>query len=155
MISGVRQSHSSALCPSLARLSVRPWRAEFTHLPSRLVRGTQVRASRSCDGRSVSHLTASVCRCIHLPDSSVLVVVRGRYTGQGVSESRWKEFPIYLTATAGMRLLPPTTRAVVLKAVRDFFRTTPFRFDSDAWARVISGEEEGACRRCQQHISPP
>lgn len=65
---------------------------------------------------------------------------------QGVAEERFKDFPIFLTATAGMRVLEPTKRAGLMDAVRAYFRSSdcPFDFQEDAWARVISGEEEGA-----------
>lgn len=54
------------------------------------------------------------------------------------------EYPIYLKATAGMRILEPQDRARVINACRNFFSNSTyskFKFRSD-YARVISGEEE-------------
>lgn len=54
------------------------------------------------------------------------------------------EYPIYLKATAGMRILEPQERARVINACRNFFSNSTyskFKFQND-YARVISGEEE-------------
>jgi apyrase len=51
--------------------------------------------------------------------------------------------PIYLKATAGLRILSASQRNVQLAAVRSMLRGSGFLFTSDAQARVISGEEEG------------
>lgn len=54
------------------------------------------------------------------------------------------DFPIFLRATAGMRVLNPTERARVITVVRDLFANKtycPFAF-FDEQARVLSGEEE-------------
>ncbi|KAK4047538.1 beige protein-like 1 [Microbotryomycetes sp. JL201] len=53
--------------------------------------------------------------------------------------------PIYLLATAGMRLLPPDQQQAVLSATCQFIRTS-YSFslpDCDSNIRIISGEEEG------------
>ena len=58
---------------------------------------------------------------------------------------QFEEFPIFLRATAGMRILSTPDRARVLDAVRTLFRNEtycPFSFASDEQVRVISGEEE-------------
>jgi len=52
------------------------------------------------------------------------------------------QFPIFVRATAGMRILTAADRARVMHAVRTILQSSPFRFDSDEQARVISGEEE-------------
>lgn len=60
-------------------------------------------------------------------------------------ENAWETYPIYLRATAGMRTLEREQRARVMKAVRKVFSNStisPFLFDNDEQARVISGEEE-------------
>lgn len=60
------------------------------------------------------------------------------------------EFPIFLRATAGMRILAPKDRSRVIRAVRDLFRNKtycPFAF-VDEQARVISGEEESIFDWC-------
>ena len=57
---------------------------------------------------------------------------------------KWPEFPIYLKATAGMRMLQPQQRVRIMNAVRQIFNNSTysgFKFRKD-YARVISGEEE-------------
>eukprot|EP00455_Lapot_gusevi_P017532 TRINITY_DN1937_c0_g1_i2.p1 TRINITY_DN1937_c0_g1~~TRINITY_DN1937_c0_g1_i2.p1 ORF type:complete len:480 (-),score=113.62 TRINITY_DN1937_c0_g1_i2:51-1490(-) len=56
--------------------------------------------------------------------------------------SRLARVPIYLKATAGMRILPAAISSRIMKSVRDFLRQSGFLFE-DSFARVISGEEEG------------
>lgn len=52
--------------------------------------------------------------------------------------------PIYLLATAGMRLLPEDQREAVLAATCSYLRTFPFHLpDCADQVRVITGEEEG------------
>lgn len=57
-----------------------------------------------------------------------------------------KTVPVYLGATAGMRLLNDRDRDRVMAAVRAFLRSShnPFSFARDEQARVLAGEEEGA-----------
>ena len=57
----------------------------------------------------------------------------------------FEDFPIYLKATAGLRVLSPQSRGRLINVVRDIFSNKtlcPFQFEHDN-ARVISGEEEG------------
>lgn len=54
----------------------------------------------------------------------------------------WPNIPIWLRATAGMRLLHADERENVLDDVRDYLRQCPFYFQ-DTHAYVITGEEEG------------
>ncbi|ORY57104.1 nucleoside phosphatase family-domain-containing protein [Leucosporidium creatinivorum] len=52
--------------------------------------------------------------------------------------------PIYLLATAGMRLLPEAQQSDVLQATCDYLRTFPFSLpDCTENVRIITGEEEG------------
>lgn len=56
----------------------------------------------------------------------------------------YDKFPIYLRATAGMRILDPSDRLRLLQAIRSLLATpsyNPFYF-VDEHARVLSGEEE-------------
>lgn len=59
-------------------------------------------------------------------------------------ESEWCEFPIYLKATAGLRMLQPDQRIRVMNGVRKVLSNSTiskFKFEKE-YARVISGEEE-------------
>ncbi|XP_069771506.1 ectonucleoside triphosphate diphosphohydrolase 3 [Narcine bancroftii] len=52
--------------------------------------------------------------------------------------------PLYFGATAGMRLLQlqnPTASSLILSAIEDYLRSSPFDFKG---AQIISGKEEGA-----------
>jgi Golgi nucleoside diphosphatase len=54
--------------------------------------------------------------------------------------------PIYLKATAGMRLLPTEEREAIIEAVINYFSDksqVPFKFDPRRGAQVIPGEDEG------------
>ncbi|GAA5979570.1 hypothetical protein JCM5350_004941 [Sporobolomyces pararoseus] len=52
--------------------------------------------------------------------------------------------PIYLLATAGMRLLPPSQQAAVLSSACSYMQSFPFQLPSCSdQVRIISGEEEG------------
>lgn len=52
--------------------------------------------------------------------------------------------PVMLGATAGMRIIPTQAQNSILAEVRRVFRESAFDFLDDNWARVISGQEEGA-----------
>jgi len=54
-----------------------------------------------------------------------------------------QSIPIYLGATAGMRILPLDKELSIIQSVRGILRNSGFLF-RDSWARTISGEEEGA-----------
>ena len=61
-----------------------------------------------------------------------------------VPANLWSETPIFLKATAGMRLLSSTVAIDVMQRVRSVFRNRnvcPFRFE-DHQASILSGEEE-------------
>ena len=58
-------------------------------------------------------------------------------------KSQWPEIPIFLKATAGMRILPRAQRESIMTQVRDLLRATGFEWVCSSQARVISGEEEG------------
>jgi apyrase len=51
--------------------------------------------------------------------------------------------PIYLKCTAGMRDLYSGDRDAILEETRRVLAASPFRFENDYWAIVMSGEEEG------------
>jgi len=51
--------------------------------------------------------------------------------------------PVYLGATAGMRLLPQASQDAIMVAVRAYLAKSGYQFQ-DTNARVISGQEEGA-----------
>ena len=50
--------------------------------------------------------------------------------------------PIYLGATAGMRIIDSESEDGIMKEIRSLLHTSGFLFH-DNWARTISGEEEG------------
>lgn len=60
----------------------------------------------------------------------------------GVPTSQLSSFPVFLTATAGMRILSDSERTSIMESVRDVLGASPFMF-MRSWARVIPGEEEG------------
>ncbi|KAL7531493.1 hypothetical protein ACHAXR_007598 [Thalassiosira sp. AJA248-18] len=53
------------------------------------------------------------------------------------------DVPIYLGATAGMRIIDPAFEADIMSRIRSILLESRFLFRDD-WARTISGEEEGA-----------
>lgn len=60
--------------------------------------------------------------------------------------SQWATTPIYLGATAGMRMLSVASREAIMQSVRTFLGDPTlcgFQFTDPSQARVISGEEEG------------
>ncbi|XP_041371002.1 ectonucleoside triphosphate diphosphohydrolase 2-like [Gigantopelta aegis] len=62
-----------------------------------------------------------------------------------IPSQKYKDTPVYLGATAGMRLLHESNSSaskLVLKAVRDSISKYPFKFNQSL-ARIISGAEEG------------
>ena len=62
---------------------------------------------------------------------------------EGCSTNCQLAVPVFLGATAGMRVIPVETAEAIMTSVRASFASSGFRFDSDDWARIISGEEEG------------
>jgi apyrase len=77
-----------------------------------------------------------------------------------VPPSQWATTPIYLKATAGLRLLNEVDRAAILVSVQTYLgnkAVNPFSFHSSN-AQVISGLEEGAVSSllfsmCSKNIS--
>ena len=62
-----------------------------------------------------------------------------------VPEADWAVTPIWLKATAGLRMLEPAKSEAVLESVRDFLSNkdnSPFLFRR-SWAKIIPGNEEG------------
>ncbi|KAK3597785.1 hypothetical protein CHS0354_006145 [Potamilus streckersoni] len=64
-----------------------------------------------------------------------------------VPSSRHKNTPVFLGATAGMRMLNESNHALsesILEKVREIIKNYPFQFDNPKErARIISGDEEG------------
>lgn len=61
-----------------------------------------------------------------------------------VPEQKWSTTPIFLFATAGMRVIPEERQNAILSAVQTTLKQSQFRFDNPKqWARVISGDDEG------------
>jgi len=64
---------------------------------------------------------------------------------QQVPEADWPVTPIWLKATAGLRMLPAEQSEAVLESIRSYLgdkTKSPFLF-RPAWARIIPGNEEG------------
>ena len=59
-----------------------------------------------------------------------------------VPRSQWKDTPVYLLGTAGLRRLSVEEQERVLGACREVLQRSPFMFESSQ-ARVIDGKEEG------------
>ncbi|KAL0486860.1 ectonucleoside triphosphate diphosphohydrolase [Acrasis kona] len=51
--------------------------------------------------------------------------------------------PIFLRATAGMRLITLDQQEAILSSIRKTFKNSGFKLQKDEWVRVITGEEEG------------
>ena len=67
------------------------------------------------------------------------------FVKEQVPESDWATTPIWLKATAGLRMLEHAESSAVLTSVRAFLgdkAQSPFLFRT-SWARIISGNEEG------------
>lgn len=63
-----------------------------------------------------------------------------------IPESEWAQTPIWLKATAGLRMLEEAQSTAILNSVRSFLsdpNNSPFYFEPNM-ARIISGQEEGA-----------
>lgn len=62
-----------------------------------------------------------------------------------IEKEDWEVTPIFLKATAGLRLLPPYESQAILTSVQSFLldkNSSPFYFRPN-WASIISGNEEG------------
>jgi len=64
------------------------------------------------------------------------------YAKKIVPMSQWKDTPVHVQATAGLRSIPENEAEQVLEEVRNFIENTGFRFERK-WAKVISGSQEG------------
>jgi hypothetical protein len=72
----------------------------------------------------------------------LLELGRARLEALGLSSADIGAVPLYLKATAGMRMLTEEARAAAMAEVRTLLAQGPFLFRPQ-WARTISGEEEG------------
>ena len=61
-----------------------------------------------------------------------------------IPEEQWSRSPVFLKATAGLRMVDAGPREAILESVRDAIAASPFKFDDRAaGARVIAGTDEG------------
>ncbi|PXF47097.1 Guanosine-diphosphatase [Gracilariopsis chorda] len=51
--------------------------------------------------------------------------------------------PVVLRATAGLRMVGEEVANSILGEVRNYLKSSGFRFDDDSWASILSGNEEG------------
>jgi Golgi nucleoside diphosphatase len=104
------------------------------------------------ESRWTDRLRPGIASFASLPDDQLLVGIADYLSplmdfAQTILREKQDDFdtfPIYLRATAGMRILSKLDRSRVLGAVRTLFSNTtycPFYFQ-DEFARVLSGEEE-------------
>lgn len=61
---------------------------------------------------------------------------------EGLDEDDLHEVPLYLFATAGMRVLPADNQKLLLQSIREYAQDCGFQYKEERF-RVISGEEEG------------
>lgn len=73
-----------------------------------------------------------------LEDLEREMIVLMEYALEHVPENQYPYTPLYLKATAGMRLLPIQDQEDILATIRNVFRQYPFMFE-DPWVEVISG----------------
>lgn len=64
------------------------------------------------------------------------------FAAQHIPASQIPRTPVYLMATAGLRLLPAAAAESILAECRSTLHASNFRFESD-WAQIISGSYEG------------
>lgn len=64
------------------------------------------------------------------------------FAAQHIPDSQIPRTPVYLMATAGLRLLPAAAAESILAECRSALHASNFRFESD-WAQIISGSYEG------------
>lgn len=82
-------------------------------------------------------------------DSLFLIQQLVDFGKEKVPESHWGETPIYIKATAGMRLAveqDSNATDTLMETIRDYLSDStisPFKFERD-WALVLPGEDEGA-----------
>lgn len=51
--------------------------------------------------------------------------------------------PVFLRATAGLRMAGEETAELILSNVRTSLKASGFRFDDDSWASILGGNDEG------------
>jgi len=71
-----------------------------------------------------------------------------------IPEDKWGSAPVFLSSTAGMRLIPEKDRALILRVVNIWladpdnhpflYGTRPPFTNGEFWAQTISGDDEGA-----------
>jgi apyrase len=64
------------------------------------------------------------------------------YAAAHVPSDEWQATPVFLMATAGLRLLPAEQADALLAQCRGVLARSPFRFDH-SWVTIITGQEEG------------
>ncbi|KAJ8598331.1 hypothetical protein CTAYLR_002961 [Chrysophaeum taylorii] len=60
-----------------------------------------------------------------------------------IPEPMWMSSPVYLKATAGLRMLPLDRSEAILESVRGTLAASEFMFDVDDGAKIIAGTDEG------------
>lgn len=65
-----------------------------------------------------------------------------QFAAQHIPASQLPRTPVYLMATAGLRLLPPAAAQSILAECRSALLASNFLFETE-WAQIISGTFEG------------
>mmetsp|Transcript_3899 Transcript_3899/g.11972 ORF Transcript_3899/g.11972 Transcript_3899/m.11972 type:complete len:464 (+) Transcript_3899:174-1565(+) len=66
-----------------------------------------------------------------------------RFLEEEIPEDRRAATPVFLKATAGLRMLPPAQSEAILASVRTTLAASPFSFDEEHGAKIIAGTDEG------------
>lgn len=61
---------------------------------------------------------------------------------KAIPEEEWKQTPVVLRATAGLRMLPEENASALLKEVRDVFKESPFFVPNNS-VSILNGTNEG------------
>lgn len=65
------------------------------------------------------------------------------WASNNIPAQKISQTPIFLKATAGLRILPEDEQKERIGKVRETLNESQFKFSDESWASVISGEDEG------------
>lgn len=114
----------------------------FTHVPPSLTDPIEEEIDSSTSRNSVPLANASNGVYYGVEALEPMIAAAKASAALKDESSRWDTFPIFLKATAGMRIVPPLQRQLIIDNARALLSQSGFKFDP-SHIRVISGEEEG------------